>query len=123
MINFSRDPNKYQAVGAFMARVGSISDEMDLFCRLSEALHFPENAGGGWNGIDDELRDLSWIAEKEVVIVHTDVPQLHPVAWQTYISILSYAVDAWENDDEHHLTVIFPEDAHPNVQAALRGLE
>ena len=76
MINFSRDPDKYQAVGAFMARVGGISDEMDLFCRLSEALHFPENAGGGWNGIDDELRDLSWIAEKEVVIVHTEYFQV-----------------------------------------------
>ncbi len=107
----------------YVGFVTQVKDEYDLFAQLANALHFPASAGGGWNSIDDALRDLSWIHEKEVVLVHTTIPELSPTAWQTYISIMSYAVDCWENDAEHHLTVFFPEDALPLVQAALRRLE
>lgn len=123
MIDFLRNPSGYNAEGSRVCFIGQVNDEYELFEKMAAALDFPESAGGGWNGIDDCLRDLAWISEKEVVIVHTAVPQLSPMAWQTYISIVSYAVDSWENDPEHHLTIFFPEDAHPMVQAALRTLE
>lgn len=123
MIEFLRTPADYQEKGKYVGYVDQVKDEYDLFDKIANALHFPDSAGGGWNSIDDALRDLSWIPEKEVVLIHLTLPQLSSTAWQTYISIMSYAVDSWENDPEHHLTVFFPEDALPMVQAALRRLE
>ena len=123
MIEFLRTPANYQAKGKYIGYIDQAKDEYDLLDKIAKALRFPDSAGGGWNSIDDALRDLSWITEKEVVLIPLTLPELSPTAWQTYISIISYAVDSWENDPEHHLTIFFPEDALPMVQAALRRLE
>lgn len=123
MIEFLRTPANFQNKGKYVGYIDQVENEYDLFGKIAKALQFPDSAGGGWNSIDDALRDLSWISEKEVVLIHQALPQLSSTAWQTYISIVSYAVDSWENDPEHHLTVFFPEDALPMVQAALRRLD
>ena len=95
----------------------------ELFGWYSKAVMFPEFFGWNWDAFLDCLRDLSWISQKEVQIVHEDVP-LHrdEAERRIYLEILQTALLDWsEKRDgpgadlpadwlyiEHDLEVTFP---------------
>ncbi len=55
---------------AFIAHIAPVSDELDLFTKLSNALHFPDYFGKNWDALIDLYYDFHWILEKDIIIFH-----------------------------------------------------
>lgn len=98
----------------------------DLLAALASAGRFPDYFGGNWDALLDCLRDLSWIGERSVVIMHSDVPlQNDSSECRTYLEILQTALAEWSEAAkpdavelpsewpyvEHELRVTFPAEA------------
>ena len=86
----------------------SIVDRDALFSAYVKRLGLPDYFGGNWDAFSECLRDLSWVGEKRVVIVHEDVPQMEASVLSIYVDVLRECVLDWEPDEEHELVVVFP---------------
>ena len=60
------------------------------------------------DALSDCLRDLSWIGNYKVVIVHSDVPNIEAHELRAYLEVLDDAVSDWKGDETHSLEVFFP---------------
>jgi RNAse (barnase) inhibitor barstar len=99
-------------------RAGIASVE-ELYDVLGDALHLPSYFGRNWDALGEVLGDLSWLAPRQVVIVHADLPELPVEELRVYLDVLRTAVDAWtRGSGAHELVVAFPEP----VQLAIRRL-
>jgi hypothetical protein len=88
--------------------------EAAVIAALAEALRFPDYFGFNWNAVDECIADLSWIAERDVVLHHDDVPALPDDALAHYIDVLHRAELSWcTRDAPHSLRVVFPTAARP----------
>jgi hypothetical protein len=95
----------------------NVGSRAALFAGLAEALKFPENFGHNWDALEGCLRDLSWIPEKTVALVHEHLPGLPRKELVTYLEILSDAVNGWTAGEAHELLVFFPPEARKPVMA------
>ncbi len=95
-----------------------ISGELQLHKALSEALNFPEYYGFNWNAMSDCLRDLSWIKERTVVIVHQEIPGLTSFELSTYIDVILECTADWKSYEEHQLEVYFPKGTEHEIASA-----
>lgn len=77
----------------------AIASKADLLHRCAEVMQFPDYFGGNWDALEDCLTDLEWLPARGYVLVY-DQPEVlamaAPEAWSTWIDILEFAVDAWE---------------------------
>jgi RNAse (barnase) inhibitor barstar len=100
-----------------------IRSKKDLLAVLADIGHFPDYFGGNWDALQDCLGDLSWITNRKVVILHSDVPlQSNPSECRIYLEILQTALANWSRAPksntvepppewpyvEHELRVVFP---------------
>lgn len=107
---FSDDPSSLQGVDTLVVTLPpGLSDKVSLLARYAEGLRFPQYFGWNWDALDECLRDLSWITENGVLIVHRDVPLTGSIADQKiYLEILAGAVRDWSKDASQRFTVTFP---------------
>ncbi len=54
---------------------GPIKSKELLIRRFTENLSIPY-PNENWDGLDEDLRDLSWVSQKHIRIIHTDLPHL-----------------------------------------------
>lgn len=113
-----------------------IRSKAELLAALASAGHFPDYFGGNWDALQDCLRDLSWISNRKVVVVHSDLP-LHdtPAECHTYLEILQTALVDWSESVksdadapppewsyvDHELRVVFPPQAKAVVTRLVAG--
>lgn len=104
-----------------------------LLDALARAGQFPEYFGGNWDALLDCLRDFGWVREKQIVIVHSDVPlHANPVDCRIYLEILREAVNDWTRTagrsevatdatvfPDHVLRVLFPDSERNTVSDML----
>jgi barstar (barnase inhibitor) len=69
-----------------------LKDRSALFDVLQSGLRFPY-FGRNWDALLDLISDLSWLEVDEVWIVHTMQPVGLEDIWQTYVDVLTGAVD------------------------------
>jgi hypothetical protein len=88
----------------------SISSKADLLRLFSERLSFPKGFGSNWDALFDCLRDLSWLREGRVVVIHEGIPaMLSADDLRAYLGLLGDAVVSWQNKPgAHELVVVFP---------------
>lgn len=108
----------------FVLRIpAGIRTKAELLVALVSAGRFPDYFGGNWDALQDCLRDLSWISNRKVLVVHSDLP-LHsnPAECRTYLEILQTALADWAESVkpdavepppewsyvDHELRVVFP---------------
>lgn len=108
VFKFTNQPDSYESNGSFIAQIENINNEDYLFKELSEKLKFPDYFGYNWNAVYDCLCDLSWIQEREVVLIHLQPLNISRKTFKVYLEVLSDAVKSWENDTDKILIVIFP---------------
>lgn len=89
--------------------LNEVSDLTALLNELYLKLKFPNYFGFNWNALSDCLRDLDWIEEKEIIIIHRKLPLLQENDLKVYLNVLFDAVNDWKEGEKHYLTVVFPE--------------
>jgi hypothetical protein len=99
-----------------------IATKRGLLDQLSSGLRFPDYFGFNWDALEECIRDLSWIPPGPVVLRHSDLPLVGDVAnSQTYLSILSDAVDEWTGAPDRVLVVVFPPETREHIARLLRS--
>ncbi|MDA8523438.1 barstar family protein [Acidovorax sp. NCPPB 4044] len=98
-----------------------INSKSELLTALAKAIRFPEYFGENWDALEDCLRDLSWIKERELIIYHGDLPLWNiPNECRVYLEILQCILDDWNSKAnsvefstdatyvDHEIRVVFP---------------
>lgn len=107
----------------FLARLpAGLTDASALLHALAERLSFPGYFGFNWDALSDCLRDLHWLSNPRVVLLHADLPALPEPELRSYLEVLREAVESWQPGEPHSLHVIFPAALRQQVSAcASRG--
>ena len=91
----------------------------ELFDAFKSTLGLPEYFGGNWDALSECLRDLSWISQHTVVLIHTGRPLVSDDEFRTYIDVLRECITDWKEGEEHSLIVVFPEELRSTVSALM----
>ncbi len=86
---------------------------------FAAGLNFPAYFGQNWDALSDCLGDLSWLAQRRVVILHSDLPELPMIDLMVYFDILEDCIRDWKADEDHELSVAFPADAYVRIENLL----
>jgi hypothetical protein len=107
-VPFSFDALGFDTGEVFYARLSpGVCKQEHLFQALYHLLWFPGYFGFNWNALHDCLTDLSWIAEKRVVLEHAGLPDIPETDLKIYLEILRDAVIDWNPEDGHCFEVVF----------------
>jgi RNAse (barnase) inhibitor barstar len=99
----------------------NVDKRQELFRRFQVQLAFPNYFGWNWDALYDLLCDFSWIHEKYITIIHSDLPmQLEKEDARTYLEILRDAVGSWKTSKEHELVVLFPMGLYGRIRTLLQ---
>jgi hypothetical protein len=105
---------------AWVAQVpASIRDRDELFDVLTRELRLPGYFGRNWDALDECLRDLSWIDQRDVILAHHGLPfGLGSHGLAVYLQML------WANTEPlpesvHRLIVAFPCSSREDVMNLL----
>ena len=85
----------------------NVPDRNTLLDVYQQVLSFPDYFGRNWDAFDECMRDLSWIKDKRIAVVHGDLP-LSLGEGKIYLEILRDAVVFWASEPDHVLEVTFP---------------
>jgi molybdopterin-guanine dinucleotide biosynthesis protein A len=84
-----------------------LSGTKDLLQAVADALQFPGYFGHNWNALYDCLRDFHWPHQKDVVLIHSDLPALDGDDLKIYLEILQEASLSWKPDESHTFIAVF----------------
>lgn len=104
---FTDEINECLDSKAFIAHIAPVSDELDLFTKLSNALHFPDYFGKNWNALIDLYYDFHWILEKDIIIFHESLSGLSEQELKTYLQIVFIALGVWSDEKVHRISFVF----------------
>lgn len=116
---FFDDYIKNNDKNTFVANLSNADSETELLENLYTSLKFPNYFGLNWDALSDCITDLSWINERQIILIHSVNPGLNPAKFQIYISILKYAVERWQMHDDHKLMIFFPKESKEMVNKLL----
>ncbi len=95
---------------------GKITEKKELFKACSVGLNFPSYFGNNWDAFDDCLMDLSFVEEKNICIIHQDIPFLaNAENRRIYVECLFDTVRHWWEFPEHKFFVYFPEECRDEI--------
>lgn len=106
--NFKLYQNLPSSIKGGVFIVQDTSDKVALLENLKREIGFPDYFGKNWDALDEVLRDLNWLDDKNISIYHKQLPNLTKDDLQTYMNILSTAVDFWNKTGERKLEIYFP---------------
>ena len=110
----------YGKGAVFLARIDpNIADTDELLRSLYYLLWFPGYFGFNWNALYDCLRDLDWISENKVMIVHESLPDIPDSDLRIYLEVLKDCILDWVNDEKHQLEVYFNEKDQGEIERLL----
>jgi len=101
-----------------------IPSKAELLNHYAVGLNLPEWFGKNWDALHDCLRDLSWLNERTVVLIHEALPTLScEEEVQTYVTILQDVVLDWMKDESKVLVVVFPISDKADVERIISSNE
>jgi len=104
-------------VGIVPRHVSSVGELME---GIADALSFPPYFGRNWDALYDCLRDFHWTHNKNIVLVHCDLPSLTTQELKIYLEILRDAARDWKSGEAHELHVLFDKSLEPMVLNELK---
>jgi hypothetical protein len=108
--------------GAFttLAEIGHVSGKDQLLDLIATQLSFPDYFGRNWDALDECIKDLSWLGEGDVAILHREIPaSLGREGLRTYLKLLRDAALTWRHRGTRTLATVFPLTARRTVEASL----
>lgn len=107
-LTFVSDARSIETEDALVLTVPPLGSREALVSWYSHALSFPAYFSGNWDSFEECLRDLSWIAQRRVVVYHESVPLGGASRDQRiYLDILKEALEGWSDEDDHELIAAF----------------
>ena len=101
----------------FVAHVpAGVRNRNELFEVLQRELRLPDYFGRNWDALSECLRDLSWILQRRVAIIHEGVPQLEAKELSAYLEVLVECVRDWKGDAQHELIIVFEKEARAAIE-------
>jgi hypothetical protein len=108
MFKFAEPGTTWCDGDSFIAVVSAgINDAMELLKELYERLNLPGYFGFNWDALSDCLRDFDWIKERNIVLIHEDIPALPVDDLKNYLEVLDVCVRSWKPNENHRLIVVF----------------
>jgi RNAse (barnase) inhibitor barstar len=95
----------------------------ELYAVLKRELGLPDYFGENLDAFSDCLRDLNWVEQGVVLLVHNGIPFDDEKSQQIYLSILRECVMDWERDQPGRLQVQFGMEDQERVEAMLQQIE
>ena len=114
-------PSSYTPNFGLTIHLTGISTKAHLFEQLNVKLKFPEYFGHNWDALYDCLKDFHWIEQKDILIVHDEVPQIDYESFISYVLMLHDAIQDWEKDDLHKLFIVFPVECESEIEGILKN--
>jgi len=102
--------------------IDQYSGKQSLLKQLSNELQFPSYFGNNWDALDECLRDLSWLPQRNVYLIHKTLPSLPEKQLKVYLSVLATATHFWLEHPEHEFWVAFAESDKETVSSLLRNI-
>ena len=90
-----------------------------LFDVLRTELGLPDYFGANLDALSEVLRDLHWVDQSCLVLLHSGHTFSDDKLFGIYLSILQECVDDWKRDQEGRLVVIFPASMEERVRSLL----
>lgn len=113
---FVSNLDSFQQPQAWIVRLPKgIATKNELLVLFYEKLKFPEQFGYNWDALFDCLRDLNWIDERLISIIHEDLPLIDVNELRKYLALLADAIMSWKPGDQHQLEVVFQESLREKV--------
>ena len=84
----------------------SLQSKREVIDKIEKAVDAPYEKDN-WDGFRDAIRDLSWLKESGVVIIHQSLPNLDAWEQQAYIQILAEAEESFDEDQGIDFQVFF----------------
>ena len=91
----------------------SLQSERAVIDRIEIALDAPYDKDN-WDGFRDAIRDLSWLDQRSIVLVHKSLPALNGWDMKIYLEILYDASSEWNSevgDKEFHVFFLLDDKA------------
>lgn len=109
-INFMKSFDKATYPNSFIAYMKTdVTAEEEVFEDLSKKLNFPDYFRFNWDAVWDLIRDLSWISERNIVLVYSNETELEPKIQDEYFKLLIEASEDWNPGEDHSLQIVFPD--------------
>ena len=122
---FVADPAAWKPPAGIVARIpAGIRSKQKLLAVVAEQLRFPAWTGRNWDAFEEALRDLSWLPNGTVTLVHEDLP-FGPGGDNRgiYLSIVSHACQFWAKEPTRKLVAVFRAESSEGVASALAAAE
>lgn len=91
-----------------------------LFSELKHEFKLPMYMQYNWNALLDYLADLSWIREKNILLIHTDLPDIDNINLISYLEVLLSTAYDWKYDEDHNFYVYFPDHLQNKIESMLK---
>jgi hypothetical protein len=98
-----------------------VTSAKQLLETLYERLKLPEYFGFNWNALEECLRDFHWVKQRDVILIHEDLPTLTSTDLANYIGVLDECVRSWKPDEDHRLVVMFPKSCQARIEQLADG--
>ncbi len=124
-LKFVENIHDYQIKNSVIGIVPKdIGNKEKLFDILEKSLKFPDYFGHNWDALWDLFNDLNWIDNKDIVLVHSDLPLKDDVKnLEIYLEILIEASKNWEEREEHKLTIFFPLNLKQEIEKIIKNID
>ena len=87
-------------------KIENISELVTAVCR---ACRYDGYCGNNWDALLDILRDLSWVREKQSILIHEEDIVLPPSELEAYFFVLEKSVAWWEESGQRAFFVVLPD--------------
>jgi len=98
-----------------------LKDRHELFELFYHRFKFPHYFGFNWDALHDFLSELDWIQQKNIILMHHDIPLEDDKDKRSYIASLEKLVDHWKQYKDHTFTVYFPKELEAGVKNFMKS--
>lgn len=98
-----------------------IASKEELLKEYNTKFRFPY-FGFNWDALEDCLRDLDWIPQKEVIVYHPVLPKIEIEGLKTYLEILKDITKHWAQYEEHSFNAYFNCDDYDAIYKIMKHI-
>lgn len=87
--------------------LSTIKTKNHFLRKMQEFFEFPAYFGGGFDALNDCMRDLSWFCEQNIIIEFCYLDRIHNIELKNFIKecLIGYQ-DYWQNFNDKNVVIL-----------------